>query len=292
MDEEGGELNISMVHLTKRLQTIFNRAENEARSAKSDVLMPSHMLLAFLQEKTGVFGEISLNSHIDVTLIRSENINLTENSEGKIKSPYFKIPITNEVVKIIEESISYMKRYNQIYLNEGHVLRALIDSDKVDEYLSNEQKNILLNLGTTARDLIVNLDNYEFPEISSDRIRKVAQDDRHSLVEFVEKNFSTEWSHTIKGAFSQEQPSIFIALSESEEIIGFAAYDVYKDKKGYFGPMGVSINKRASGIGYLLLHHCLAAMKETGYAYAILGGAGPIEFYEKACQAVVIPLYY
>lgn len=282
----------STVHLTKRLQTIFSRTEDEARLAKSDVLTPSHLLLAFLQEKTGVFGEISLKCHIDLTLIRAEGTGLTENSEEKIKSPYFHIPIASEVDKMIGKSISYMKRYNQVYLNEGHVLRALIDSHKVDEFLSDEQKNILLNLGTTARDLIVNLDNYKFPDINSGKIRKVTQEDRYSLVKFVEKNFSIEWSHTIEGAFSQEQPSIYIALSESEEIIGFAAFDVYKDKKGYFGPMGVSIDKRTSGIGYLLLHHCLAAMKETGYAYAILGGAGPIEFYEKACQAVVIPYYY
>ncbi|WP_282172419.1 hypothetical protein [Cytobacillus firmus] len=30
-------------------------------------------------------------------------------------------------------------------------------------------------------------------------------------------------------------------------------------------------------------------IKEIGYGYAIIGGAGPIEFYEKACRAVVIP---
>jgi hypothetical protein len=30
-------------------------------------------------------------------------------------------------------------------------------------------------------------------------------------------------------------------------------------------------------------------MKEIGYEYVIIGGAGPIEFYEKACNPVVIP---
>ncbi|WP_425454571.1 hypothetical protein [Gracilibacillus dipsosauri] len=39
-----------------------------------------------------------------------------------------------------------------------------------------------------------------------------------------------------------------------------------------------------------LLHYCLKEMKEAGYEYAIIGQAGPIEFYEKACQARVIPI--
>jgi len=49
------------------------------------------------------------------------------------------------------------------------------------------------------------------------------------------------------------------------------------------------MSNRTKGIGYELLHHCLKDMKEIGYEYAIIGGAGPIEFYEKACNAVVIP---
>lgn len=31
-------------------------------------------------------------------------------------------------------------------------------------------------------------------------------------------------------------------------------------------------------------------MKEIGYEYVIIGQAGPIEFYERCCNAKVIPL--
>ncbi|WP_309446338.1 hypothetical protein [Peribacillus butanolivorans] len=72
-------------------------------------------------------------------------------------------------------------------------------------------------------------------------------------------------------------------------MVGFAGFDIYKNKKGYFGPMGVSVSNRISGIGYSLLHNCLKDMSNVGYEYAIIGAAGPIEFYEKACNAVVIP---
>ncbi len=45
----------------------------------------------------------------------------------------------------------------------------------------------------------------------------------------------------------------------------------------------------AHGLGTALLLLCLESMRELGYAYAVIGGVGPIEFYEKVCGAFVIP---
>jgi GNAT superfamily N-acetyltransferase len=84
---------------------------------------------------------------------------------------------------------------------------------------------------------------------------------------------------------------INISIDHSYDTIGFAAFDTYQNKKGYFGPMGVVKSDRVKGIGFALLHHCLRDMRDIGYEYAIIGGAGPIEFYEKACKAVVIQTY-
>ncbi|MCS0787578.1 hypothetical protein NX021_05290 [Cytobacillus firmus] len=72
---------------------------------------------------------------------------------------------------------------------------------------------------------------------------------------------------------------------------GFAAFDVYRNRKGYFGPMGVVKTSRIKGAGNALLHHCLRDMKEIGYEYAIIGGAGPIEFYEKLAGLLSFLLY-
>ena len=33
---------------------------------------------------------------------------------------------------------------------------------------------------------------------------------------------------------------------------------------------------------------CLHSLKELGYGYAIIGGAGPVDFYAKAAGATVI----
>ncbi|MFM7329643.1 MAG: hypothetical protein ACKO3B_13025, partial [Bacteroidota bacterium] len=40
--------------------------------------------------------------------------------------------------------------------------------------------------------------------------------------------------------------------------------------------------------GKILLMECLLAMRSQGYAYAIIGGVGPAEFYAKAVGAELI----
>lgn len=182
-----------------------------------------------------------------------------------------------------------MNRYNQIYVNEGHLLKALITTEVIENLLSEENKKLILTLGTTSRDMITHLGHYIFPNINTPLIRRVNLKDQYNLIQFVEMNFSKEWSQTIRDAFLFSEPSIYIAFDSNENIIGFAAFDVYRNKKCYFGPMGVSKTNRIKGIGFALLHHCLKDMSEIGYEYAIIGGAGPIEFYEKTCNAVVIP---
>jgi len=42
------------------------------------------------------------------------------------------------------------------------------------------------------------------------------------------------------------------------------------------------------GIGTALLLACLWGLRELGYVYGVIGGAGPVEFYEKAVGAIVI----
>ena len=58
--------------------------------------------------------------------------------------------------------------------------------------------------------------------------------------------------------------------------------------RGFFGPTGVDPAYRGKGIGKALLLKCLEAMRNEGYGYAVIGGAGPVNFYEKCCGATVI----
>ena len=52
--------------------------------------------------------------------------------------------------------------------------------------------------------------------------------------------------------------------------------------------MGVTEKKRGRGIGNALFLSCLHTMAANGYAYAIIGGVGPADFYAKAVGAVEI----
>jgi len=266
---------------------IWKKAENYAESSRVKVLQPLHLLTACLDEKTGVLGEISLKITLDKSLLK--DVMEDTSIQHQTCSVFFNVQVTEEVKSILEVAINYMKKYNQIYVNEGHLLKALITTNAVDGFLSDDNRKTILSLGTTSRDMITHIANYKVPIINTHHIRKVNKKEINKLVHFIGYNFSNDWSQTIREAFSLNEPPVYVAFDDSGDIVGFAAYDIYKNKKCYFGPMGVALSNRVKGIGYSLLHHCLKDMRDIGYEYAIIGQAGPIEFYEKACNAVVIP---
>ena len=72
----------------------------------------------------------------------------------------------------------------------------------------------------------------------------------------------------------------------ADRLLGFACYDVAG--RGVFGPTGVQEDYRGRGLGAGLLLACLHAMRAERYAYAIIGEAGPVDFYRKTVGAVVI----
>lgn len=78
----------------------------------------------------------------------------------------------------------------------------------------------------------------------------------------------------------------FIA-TENGKILGFACFD--SSAKGFFGPIGVEPGHRGKNIGQALLLRTLNAMREYGYAYAIIGWVSDAEmFYRKTVGAEYI----
>ena len=117
-------------------------------------------------------------------------------------------------------------------------------------------------------------------------VRCAAAYDRSVIIHWVTQNFSTQWASEADVAFSRQPISCFIALYQ-ERLAGFACYEA--TCRGYFGPGGVLEAHRGQGLGTMLLLQSLRAMKELGYAYAIIGGVGPKEFYIKTVGAIEIP---
>ena len=103
--------------------------------------------------------------------------------------------------------------------------------------------------------------------------------------EFVARHFDRAWADEISVGFACQPLTVFVALREGR-LAGFAAYEC--TRKNFFGPTGVVERERGRGLGRALLLASLWALRESGYAYAIIGGVGPAAFYERAVGATVI----
>ncbi len=142
------------------------------------------------------------------------------------------------------------------------------------------------------QDMLVKL--YDLPDIPPEK--KVLRDEgyifKHPIApelsilsEWVEKNFSEFWGAEMKAALSHLPTTAIVCLYEDQPV-GFACYDT--TCKGFFGPTGVLPEFRGKGIGKILLIESLMALKNRGYAYAIIGGVGPVEYYQKTVNATII----
>ncbi|WP_435622850.1 GNAT family N-acetyltransferase [Flagellimonas sp.] len=143
------------------------------------------------------------------------------------------------------------------------------------------------------KDMLVRLMN--LPDVNGDAnnlfttenivFRKPIAAEKSLVLKWVEKNFSMNWKDEVDVAFSNVPVNCFIAQRE-QEILGFACFEC--SAKNFFGPTGVIPSERGKNVGKILLIKALEALKEMGYAYAIIGGVGPVDYYEKTVNAKVI----
>jgi GNAT superfamily N-acetyltransferase len=104
--------------------------------------------------------------------------------------------------------------------------------------------------------------------------------------EFVARHFNEAWADEISVGFARQPVTVYVALRDGR-LKGFAAYEC--TRKNFFGPTGVVEEERGRGLGRALLLASLWGLRESGYAYAIIGGVGPAGFYERAVGATLIP---
>lgn len=284
--------NTEGLKFTERLLRVFKYAEKEAETTDS-IIYPVHLLLGTLLERSGVCAELFLQfpNLFDILKDRVKKINFDKDEIGMKYSPFNK-NISLSTKQVLEIAENRMKQFKQIYLNEGILIKAIFD---INETMTKSIMNgidilPILEITSSPRDMMVSLRNYTSPEIAPSEItfRKAILEDEAFLKKFVEKEFGNGWLEAIENGFQVENIPIYLAL-QNGRIIGFACFDVVRKKKGLFGPMGTSVLNRIQGIGYTLLHYCLREMQEIGYECAIIGEAGPLEFYEKSCNAIIIP---
>ena len=117
-------------------------------------------------------------------------------------------------------------------------------------------------------------------------VRRARPGELTRVREFVSENFSQEWADEVAVGLVRQPVTVFVALREGR-LVGFAAYEC--TRKNFFGPTGVVEAERGRGVGRALLLAALRGLRELGYAYAVVGGVGPAEFYERAVGARLIP---
>src|SRR5687767_5845873 len=106
------------------------------------------------------------------------------------------------------------------------------------------------------------------------------------VMEVVEREFSIAWADEISVGFANKPVTVFIATFGGQ-VVGFAGYEC--TRRAFFGQTGVIEEMQSRGIGKSLLLACLGGLRELGYVYGFIGRAGPVEFYESAVGAIVIP---
>lgn len=117
-------------------------------------------------------------------------------------------------------------------------------------------------------------------------IRRAYPFDLSRTRRFITRHFNEAWADEAEAAFARLPITCFIAVID-KKVVGFACVEA--TAKGFFGPTGVDPTHRGKGIGNALLLAALHDLRSQGYAYGIIGAAGPVEFYVKAVGAIPIP---
>lgn len=140
-------------------------------------------------------------------------------------------------------------------------------------------------------DLLVRL--YDLPSYDYSRVagqgatlRRALPPERGLVADWVEAHFSRHWRSEVEVGFSHQPVDVWLA-TDASGLLGFACGDV--TARGFFGPTGVLETARGRGIGEALLFRTLEDLRDKGFAYAVIGDPGPVEFYKKKLDAMEIP---
>ncbi len=107
------------------------------------------------------------------------------------------------------------------------------------------------------------------------------------VLSFIEKHFSNGWKAEASTAFGSLPPTIVVAVEVSSgRLAGFCCWDC--TAKGFLGPIGVHEDFRGMNAGRAVVISSLYSMREAGYGYAVIGDAGPVDFFRKICDARII----
>lgn len=118
------------------------------------------------------------------------------------------------------------------------------------------------------------------------RIRRAMAPDKQRVLAWVQEHSGPSAAGECDVCFAHTPISCYL-VTRGAEILGYACYNA--TAPDFFGPTRVLDSEQGQGLGRALLLRSLYALRDEGYAYAIIGGVGPVAFYEKCVGATVIP---
>jgi mycothiol synthase len=89
--------------------------------------------------------------------------------------------------------------------------------------------------------------------------------DLYEVIQFANHTFNPDWGRAIREGILQGLPMhrIFVARQDSK-LVGFCIYGGYEGVAERFGPFGVDPEQQGKGLGKIILHECLHAMRAEG----------------------------
>ncbi|UCG16399.1 MAG: GNAT family N-acetyltransferase [Phycisphaerales bacterium] len=111
-------------------------------------------------------------------------------------------------------------------------------------------------------------------------VRRADRGDGDLLDAFFTDHFGVDWRLEAELAMANDPPGLHLAL-KGGNIIAFSAHSGQNREWGFFGPMGTAPDARGTGIGRVLLWHCLNDLRDAGHRTSVIPWVGPIGFYSR-----------
>ncbi len=136
-------------------------------------------------------------------------------------------------------------------------------------------------------DLLVKLyDLPPAPELETTVVRRALAPERGIVKNWVKARFSPGWAQEVAVAFGS-QPIRCLVAAHGDDLLGFACFNT--TFQGFFGPIGVKEEARGGKIGEALTLQALQAMREEGFAYAVIGATKAEAYFQRIFGAIPIP---
>lgn len=137
---------------------------------------------------------------------------------------------------------------------------AFLEKKKFSRLYSPVAMQRLLNTYTYPKEIRQlkeqrEIEGYTFSLLTSGELPKV--------IEFATTHFNPDWGRAIReGILQGFDPEQIHVAKQHGEVVGFAMYGGYEGVRERFGPFGVSESQQGKGLGKILLHDTLFAMRK------------------------------